>query len=98
MGAVATPQKSYMDYVSENVETSMKYIDYVSENIDKSISYIDYLVDYIDNGINFKEPIRTMKIVPSTNEPEPKIVENESGFGLWCKINKTSNDFWKYKL
>ena len=40
-----------------------------------------------------KDPIKTCKVIPNVFE-QPK---NEN-IGWWCEKNKTSDDFWKYKL
>ena len=111
MGYIGEESISYLDYINDYSDKITEYSQYVVDKMDDLYGYSQYIIDcknkitdYLqplesfDSGIKFKDPTKCMKIVPSTYEPEPKIVENESDFGLWCKINKTSNDFWKYKM
>lgn len=93
----------YIDYISQNLDTSLVYSEYVSENLDNSKDYIDFLSNLV--GIQLKNPVKGMVVVPSKEtiiESNSSILtQNEQinlNLGWWCQKNKTSNDFWKYKL
>ena len=81
---------NYIDYLAEKLNDSVKYTKHISNSINNSVNYSDFLSL---NGIQMKDPIKTCKVIPNVFE-QPK---NEN-IGWWCEKNKTSDDFWKYKL
>ena len=76
----------YSDYLAEHTENTQKYSEWMAE----------YAQNYrIDSGIKLMNPMRTMEIVPSPDF----VIESKKQHDInYNKKNKTSDDFWKYKL
>jgi len=102
------PGVPYIDFVSNNIDKSISYTDHLSQKMDESRNYVEYLAEKI-GGIQTKNPIRTVHLIPNIDlVPEPGFIsqtsiqqitnENEQKLNWWCEKNKTSSDFWKYKL
>lgn len=93
----------FINYISENLEKSISYTDYVAQNIDNMVLYTDYIAEHLKNS----PKLFTYDLVSEPSfriEPEKKIVIEEKNtdesfkLNWWCEKNKTSDDFWKYKL
>lgn len=87
---------TYNDYLAEQIENVTEYSDYVAEHIENTQKWMTEYAHMIDSGIRLNNPMRTMKVVPSSDfviESEKQNIDIN-----YNKKNKTSNDFWKYKL
>ena len=107
IGNSGYPGVPYIDFVSNNIDKAISYTEHITEKMDESRNYVEYLTEKI-GGIHTKNPIRTVHLIPNIDlVPEPgfisqtphqEIIKESEKLNWWCEKNKTSSDFWKYKL
>lgn len=89
----------------------INYVDYIADNIEKNIKYTEYLSEKLNNSVNRGMKIKnisTYDLVPDPSfnvgldvvpiETVQRVDVHNGNIGWWCKKNKTSSDFWNYKL
>ena len=89
MAVVALAQIRYSTKSRENVDKVKAYSEYLAEYSQYlgDITSMKWMSDYDEN--HSKQTI--IETTPTQKQINPNL-------GWWCQKNKTSNDFWKYKL
>ena len=93
---------AYSEYVSENLDNAKAYIDFLAnlggiqlknptKGMDVVPSSMEWMSEYADNHLMEKTEPNILLPTPLNEQINPNL-------GWWCQKNKTSNDFWKYKL
>ena len=100
VGNSGYPGLSYVNFVSNNIDKAISYTEHIAEKMDENVEYLTEKI----GGIQIKNPIRTVHLIPNIDlVPEldfisQTISKDEEKLNWWCEKNKTSGDFWKYKL